>query len=360
MKRRTFLGTVAAGAMCGASSPPLRLGMAGLEHGHAAGFLAHYRNSKEVDLVGISEPDREVAGRYVRRSRLDPATIYSSLEAMLEKARPEAVVAFTSTAGHPAVVAACANRKIPVMMEKPLAVGIEQARLIERAAAEGGIPVLVNYETTWYPANHAAYALVKDEKSLGEIRKVVVHAGHRGPKEIGVQPEFLAWLTDPQKNGAGALFDFGCYGANLMTWLMNDARPASVTAVTQRFKPDIYAKVDDEATIILEYPKAQAVIQASWNWPFNRKDMEIYGSTGQALTVGPDGLRVHSPGKPEELRHAPALSPPGDDFLRYFAAVVRGEIQPSGLSSLKNNLVVTEILDAARRSATTRSTVRMT
>ena len=73
--------------------------------------------------------------------------------------------------------------------------------------------------------------------AAGEIRKVMVHAGHRGPKEIGVQPEFLAWLTDPDKNGAGALFDFGCYGANLMTWLMNDARPVSVTAVTQRIKP---------------------------------------------------------------------------------------------------------------------------
>jgi predicted dehydrogenase len=359
MKRRTFLGTVAAGAMCGAAAAPLRLGMAGLEHGHAAGFLARYRNSKEVELVGISEPDRAVAERYIRRSRLDPTTIYPALEAMLEKARPDAVVAFTSTAGHPAVVAACALRKIPVMMEKPLAVGMEQARAIERTAADAGIPVLVNYETTWYPANHAAYALATDEKALGEIRKVMVHAGHRGPKEIGVQPEFLAWLTDPDKNGAGALFDFGCYGANLMTWLMNDARPVSVTAVTQRIKPEIYARVDDEATIILEYPRAQAVVQASWNWPFNRKDMEVYGSTGQVLTVGPDGLRVHLPGKAEEIRQAPSLSPPGDDFLRYFAAVVRGEIQPSGLSSLRNNLVVTEILDAARRSAATGSTVRL-
>jgi predicted dehydrogenase len=359
MIRRTFLGTLAAGAMSGAASPPFRLGMAGLEHGHAAGFLARYRNSKDVELVGISEPDRDVADRYVRRSRLDPATIHPSLEAMLDKAKPQAVVAFTSTAGHPAVVVSCASRKIPVMMEKPLAVSIEHARTIERAAAEGGIPVLVNYETTWYPSNHAAYALAKDEKALGDIRKVVVHDGHRGPKEIGVQPEFLAWLTDPEKNGAGALFDFGCYGANLMTWLMDDARPVSVTAVTQRIKPEIYPRVDDEATMILEYPGAQAVIQASWNWPFDRKDMEIYGRTGQALTVGQSGLRVHLPGKPEEIRQAPPLSAPGDDFLRYFGAVARGEMRPSGLSSLKNNLVVTEILDAARRSAATGRTVRL-
>lgn len=360
MKRRTFLGTLAAATLTGAApSAPLRLGMAGLEHGHASGFLARYRDSKDVELVGVSESDRDVAARYVRRSRLDPATVYPSLEAMLEQAKPQAVVAFTSTAGHLAVVNACAARKIPVMMEKPLAVSLEQARAIERAASEAGIPVLVNYETTWYPSNHAAYALAKEEKALGEIRKVVVHDGHRGPKEIGVQPEFLAWLTDPEKNGAGALFDFGCYGANLMTWLMDDARPTSVTAVTQRFKPEIYAKVDDEATIILEYPGAQAIIQASWNWPFDRKDMEIYGRAGQVLTSGQNGLRVRLPGKPEETRQASPLPPPTDDFLRYFAAVVRGEIRPSGLSSLKNNLIVTEILDAARRSAATGSAVRL-
>ncbi len=152
MKRRMFLGPLAARAMCGAAAPPLpsRLGMAGLEQGHASGSLARW-TSKAVELVGISEPDRVVVERYVRRSRLDPATIYSSLEAMLEKAKPEAVVAFTSTAGHLAVVAACAGRKVPVMMEKPLVVGMEEARAIERAAAEGGIPVLVNYERSSTP-----------------------------------------------------------------------------------------------------------------------------------------------------------------------------------------------------------------
>ena len=73
MRRRTFFGTLAAGAMYGTSPAPLRLGMAGLEHGHASGFLARYRDSREIELVGISEPDRDVAARYVRRYRIDPA-----------------------------------------------------------------------------------------------------------------------------------------------------------------------------------------------------------------------------------------------------------------------------------------------
>ena len=98
-----------------------------------------------------------------------------------------------------------------------------------------------------------------------------------------MQPEFLEWLSDPVKNGAGALFDFGCYGANLMTWLMDNQRPLAVTAVTQRFQPAVYPRVDDEATILLEYPNAQGIIQASWNWPFNRKDLEVYGALARRL-----------------------------------------------------------------------------
>src|SRR3954462_5113426 len=139
MQRRAFLGSVAAVALGGAP-PPLRLGMAGLEHGHAAGFLARYRDSKDVELVGVAEPDSDVAARYIKRSRLDPASVYPSLDAMLERAKPQAVVAFTSTAGHLSVVTTCASRKIPVMVEKPLAVSVEQARAIEHAASEAGIP----------------------------------------------------------------------------------------------------------------------------------------------------------------------------------------------------------------------------
>jgi predicted dehydrogenase len=350
MLRRSFLGTVAAGALVGASAP-LRLGMVGLVHGHAAGFLNRYRDRNDVELVAIAEPDRDVAARYVKRFRLDAALIRSSVEDLLDTAKPDGVVVFTSTSDHPKVVEACLRRRVPVMMEKPLATSTEQARAIERLAAASGVPVLVNYETTWYASNHAVWSLVKQQKAIGEIRKVVVHAGHRGPKEIGVQPEFFAWLTDPARNGGGALFDFGCYGANLMTWLMDNERPRAVTAVTQQIKPDVYPKVDDEATIVLEYPRAQAIVQASWNWPFNRKDMEVYGRTGSVQTVGLDGLRVRLEGKPEESRKEPPIPAPEDDFLRYFAAVVRGEVRPGGLSSLANNVVVTEILDAARRSA---------
>lgn len=245
------------------------------------------------------------------------------------------------------------------MMEKPLAVSLNDGLAIEKAARAGKIHVLVNYETSWYRSNHAAYDLVH-ENALGEIRKVVVHDGHRGPKEIGVEPEFLEWLTDPKLNGAGALFDFGCYGADLMTWLMDGERPVTVTAVTQQIKPQIYARVDDEATVILTYPRAQAIIQASWNWPFDRKDMEVYGATGYAITVKRDDVRVRHSGEDHEIQiSAQPVPAPYDNELSYLRAVIVDGAKEDELSSLETNVIVTEILDAARRSAATGKTISL-
>jgi predicted dehydrogenase len=339
---------------------PLRVAIVGLVRGHVAGFLGPALKRSDIQIVGIVEPDQQLAHRYTNQFKLDPKLLYSDVEQMLTAVQPQAVLVYTDTRDHRRIVEAAAHHRIPVMMEKPLAVSVEDALAIKRAADPAHIAVLVNYETTWYPSNTAVYQLVRDG-ALGDIRKVVVHDGHKGPKEIGVEPEFLSWLTDPARNGAGALFDFGCYGADLMTWLMQGAAPITVTAVTQQIKPEIYPRVDDEATVILTYPKVQAILQASWNWPFDRKDMEVYGATGEAITVRRDDLRVRRKGDDEERQQsAPALAAPYNDPISYLIAVVSGEIKPAGLSALDTNVIVVRILDAARESARTGRTIRLT
>jgi len=332
---------------------PVRFAIIGLTHDHAGGFIPRIHDTPEVQLAGIVEPKAELVARYARRFKLETNLFYSSLDELLAKTNIQAVATFTSTFEHRRVVEMCAPKGIHVMMEKPLAVNMEHARAIDSAAKKGRIQIIVNYETTWYPGNQAAYAIVHDQHEIGDLRKIVVHDGHRGPKEIGCSADFLEWLTDPVLNGAGALTDFGCYGADLVTWLMDGQQPASVFAVTQHIKPEVYPKVEDEATIVITYPKAQAILQASWNWPFDRKDMEIYGQTGYVLVPRRDLLRVRKSGGVETETTPPALAGAQADPLSYLAAVVRGETQPSGLSSLAVNMVVTKILDAARESAKT-------
>src|SRR5579862_9528974 len=340
--------------------PPLRVGIVGLVHGHVQGFFERSLHDPAIEIVGIAEPDQSLFARYSKQFGIDQNLLFPNLEGMLDRTHPQAVLVYTNTYDHRRVVEVCARQGVHVMMEKPLAVSLEDALAIKKAADAGKIHVVVNYETTWYRSNHAAYDLVH-EKAIGDIRKVVVHDGHSGPKEIGVSPEFLAWLTDPKLNGAGALFDFGCYGADLMTWLMDGQRPATVTAVTQQIKPEIYSSVDDEATIVLTYPKAQAIIQASWNWPFGRKDMEVYGQTGYAITVKRDDIRVRRSERDPEQQMAAAkpVPAPYDDELSYLRAVVLDGAKEDVLSSLQTNVTVTEILDAARRSAATGKTIHL-
>jgi predicted dehydrogenase len=262
------------------------------------------------------------------------------------------VAAFTSTAGHRGVVEECAPLGIDVMMEKPMALDMKDARAIKAAAEKGGVQVLVNFETTWYASNRLAFSLVNDKHTIGEIRKILVQDGNQGPRAIKATRYFFKWLTDPEQGG-GASLDFGCYGADLITWIMGGKRPISVFAVTQNFQPEIYTHVEDESTIILTYPNTQGIIQASWNWPYGRKDMEIYGQTGSVLVPNRDFVRIRVRDEAAKQEPAPTPNGPEVDQLAALAAVVRGESKPSGMSSIELNMEVTEILDAARESART-------
>jgi predicted dehydrogenase len=345
----TFFLTMALSASLFAQTAPLRVGVAGLTHAHVHWILGRAHDG-DIEIVGIAEPNRDLAERFLKQHNLPLSLLYSSLEEMLDKTKPQAVTAFNSIDQHLEVVKLCAPRKIHVMVEKPLAVSLDHAKKMERLARQHGIYLLTNYETTWYGSNSEA---VRELRSLGQIKKIVVHDGHKGPKEIGVNSEFLEWLTDPVKNGGGAITDFGCYGANLMTWLMHGEKPLYVVAVTQQLKPDVYPKVDDEATIILVYPKAQGIIQASWNWPYSRKDMEVYGETG-CVIADRDGLKLRpSYDAPEQYRKTASPEKPYHDPFSYFASVIRNEIKVKAedLSSLENNLIVVEILEAAKKSA---------
>jgi predicted dehydrogenase len=327
-----------------------------MTHDHVNAIL--YQPKHEgMELVGFAEPNKELAMRYLKKANLPESLWFPTLEVLIEKTKPEAICDFRSTYEHLETVEICAPKKIHVMVEKPLAVNRVYAKKMATLAQKHGIQLITNYETTWYGSLHQAFDMIHKQGNIGDIKKVMIHDGHMGPKEIGCSKEFLSWLTDPVMNGGGAIMDFGCYGADIMTWLMRGEKPVSVTAIAQTNKPDVYPKVDDEATIIVQYPKAQAIFQASWNWPFDRKDAEIYGQKGYIFANRNPEMIVRTgernTAKEEKLAVTPLKSPYNDAFT-YFAAVVRGTIHPDNdLGSLKINMMAMEILDAAVQSVKT-------
>ena len=348
-----ILFLLAAATIWSREAAPVRVAIVGLVHDHARGMIPRFSGRPDVQLVGIVESNPELVAVYEREFHLAPDLFFASIDALVSKTKVQAVAIFTSTYDHRAVVEKCASLGIDAMMEKPLATSLADARAMADAAAKGHIELVVNYETSWYPSVQAAYGEIHGKDAIGELRKFVVHDGHEGPKAIGCSKYFLDWLTDPVLNGGGATMDFGCYGADMVTWIMDGRRPTSVFCVAQHFQPDAYPKVEDESTIVVTYPMAVAIIQASWNWPYDRKDMEIYGNRGSLMLPNRGTLLMRLGRGPEVALPAPQPAPPDGDPLSYLAAVVRRDIRPSGPSCLAVNLVVCEILAAARESART-------
>ena len=339
---------------------PLKIGVIGLSHSHVHWILRR-PDKGDIKMVGIVESNRELAERYSDRHGFSMDIVYGSIEEMIAATHPEAVTVFGPIYDHLKVVETCAPLGIHVMVEKPLAVSMDHARKMKAVSDKYNIHLLTNYETSWYATNQRVYEMVNNG-DIGDLRKIVVHDGHKGPIEIGINQEFLDWLTDPITNGGGALTDFGCYGANLITWLAKGEKPESVMAITQSIKPDLYPKVDDEATIVLQYPKMQGIIQASWNWPIDRKDMEVYGRTGYVISDNRHDMRFRLSQKDKEhkLKLGDRPSPYNDPFA-LLAAVVRNEITlaPYDLYSIENNMIVVEILDAAKKSSETGQLIKL-
>jgi len=65
------------------------------------------------------------------------------------------------------------------------------------------------------------------------------------------------------------------------------------------------------------------------------------------------------PNEPEHAVTPDPLAADERDSISHLMAVVRAKRKPNALSSLENNMIVTEILDAARESAKTHDLVRL-
>lgn len=340
-----------------AAQKPLRVGVIGLVHTHVHWLLGR-EDRGDVEIVGIVEPNRVLAQKYSQQHGYSMDIVYSTIEEMVEAQHPEAVTAFNTIYDHLSVVEYCAPRGIHVMVEKPLAVNLDHARQMAGLAQDHGIHLLTNYETSWYGSNAAAYQILDDDK-VGDLRRLIFYTGHPGPIEIGCNQEFVEWLIDPVQNGGGALTDFGCYGANLATWLMQGEVPISVTCITQQIKPQLYPEVEDDATILITYPKTQVIVQASWNWSHNRKEMELYGTHGYVFCKNGTDMQIleDEAAGPYEEKATPLPTAVNDPFA-YLAQVVQNDLKVEAwdVSALENNVRVMQILEAARISAETGKT----
>src|SRR5208337_901651 len=338
-----------------------RLAIVGLDHDHVWGLLKIIANEPDAELVAIADPHSELVEKAKATVPAD-VKFFSDYIQMLDEVKPDAVIVTTANNRHLEILRACAKRKIHFFTEKPMAASGADAREMERLAREAGIKLMVNYGNAWSEATQDAVTRIK-QGEIGNVQKIIVQFGHEGPKEIGTSKYFSDWLYDPVKNGAGALMDFGCYGAD---WAMVlKGRPQRVYATSLKLKTEQHNAVEDDATVLLEYPDATAILMPSWDWPYGKGQAEIFGSKGSFLVRG-DGLlfqpakgqtSAQNPdGKLIETQPAP---PEKRNGVAYFLFCIRNNKPIEGPVSPGVNVGVNEIIDAAKESIRTHRAVAM-
>ena len=321
-----------------------KIAVIGLEHSHVWGHLGKMIKGEPAKLVGIAETNPELIAEAKKAGAEGP--YYADYKKMLDETKPDIVWAFVPNNAHLAIVEACAPRKIHVMFEKPLASTYKDALAIKRLTEKHGIYVLTNYQMAWWPANYTAKAQA-EAGVVGPVWRIHGIVGHGGPGSQGPRSKyFFDWLTDPEKNGAGALMDFGCYNALWSLWYMG--RPEKVYAHVNNLRPDVFPKVEDNSTMILSYKNGVGLFEGSWDLPRSFQELEIFGRTASLFMR--NGLVEIRKGRQGEAATIEPLPPERAEPIAYMIDCIRKKRAPEGLVALDINVGVNEIIEAAKMS----------
>jgi predicted dehydrogenase len=343
------------------NSAKTRLAIVGLDHDHVWGLLHDILKAPDAELVAVAEPHPELVAK-AKAQAPGGVVFYDDYVKLLDEAKPDAVIVTTENDEHLAILRECAKRHIHYSTEKPMATTGADARQMLRLAKEANIKLMVNYWNAWVAPSHDIFHRVY-AGDLGSVNKIDVLQGHQGPREIGVSKYFAAWLYDPVKNGGGALMDFGCYGAEWAMWLKG--RPQKVYAYALNLKAEQHNDVDDDATILLEYPDGRAIIEASWDWPESKGQVAVYGPKGSLMAnehelfFQPAGAKSNATlpfGEPVQLRPVPDET---SNPIAYLVYCIRNHKPIENPVAPEMNVAVVEILDAARESMRTGRAVPM-
>jgi predicted dehydrogenase len=342
-----------AGCLCAAALPAqaqqYKMAVVGLVHSHVWGHLQTMLKGEKVQLVGIAEKNPELIAEAKKRGASNIA-FFDDYSRMLDQTKPDFIWAFVENNRHMEIVQAAASRKIHVIFEKPLASTFKEAAGIRQLAQKHGIKVMCNYQMAWWPVNYEAKRQA-DSGALGQVWRLRGVVGHGGPGSEGAASKyFFEWLTDPVKNGAGALMDFECYNALWSLWYLG--KPQTVYAVTNQLRPQTFPKVEDTSAMILHYKNGVGIFEGSWDLPRGFQDLEIFGLKA-SLYMNRGSIEVRSGrGDAREVK-AEALPPEKSEPIAYMVYCIREKKPVEGLTALDINVDVVEIIEAAKQSVKT-------
>jgi predicted dehydrogenase len=330
-----------------------KIGVLGLIHDHVWQHVPELAARDDVTLC-IADPNPPLLEQFQTQFNLERC--YQDYDDLMRREQPDAVLIFVDNAGKADLVELAASYGKPVMIEKPMADSLANADRMRIAVNAAGVPLLVNWPSAWNAEIRQALDLASNGE-IGDVFRMSFRLGHGGPKEYGCSPWFWGWLYDRKRNGGGAYIDYCGYGASMARQVLG--LPSKVQATIGRLQKD-YVEVDDNAVLLLRYPGAMAVIEATWssNGPVPDSGPVIMGRSGTLVVRGKKALRegesaasgvveLIDDANPSGRALGPRPLPEGErNATDYFLSRLRNDRPFDGLVSWRVGLDTQEILEA--------------
>lgn len=317
-----------------------RVGIVGLAHVHAAAYAAILASMRDVEFVGVAEPDDELRSRW----RTDDAgDVFDDLDALIT-AGVDAAIVCTQTNEHLTVVARLAEAGVDVLCEKPLATTVEDAREIVDVCDSAGVKLMTAFPMRFSPS------LIEGAQWVAEERAGQVLA-FTGTNNGRIPTDHAAWFADPVAAGGGAVMDHVVHLVDIMAWWLG-SEPIEVYADTNRvFHSDAQVETGGIVTVTFD-DGVIATIDCSWNRPDNYPiwgglTIETVGTEGVfAIDAFAERIEMWSRGT---TRWVDWGHDPNRSMIEHFVGAVRGE-HPLAITGI-DGLRATEVALGAYRSA---------
>ena len=281
---------------------PQRVAVIGVDHYHATSTPNYLRilQNEKVDILGVHAPDDAIATKWAGEYNSTPYTDY---RVMIEKTKPEFIVALGKHVAMPAEFRFLVDTGIPFLMEKPWGIDdktvSELADLAESKHAWAAVPMPFRYSVFAETAVE-----MRQRNELGTISHMLFRFNQPGVQryvDLG-----SPWMLSKADAGGGALINLGIHGIDLFRYITSE-EPQVVSAVTSHAVHK--REVEDYAHVTLRTPSGIVFLnEASYTYPGTGGDQERKLSAQKmflrATTSGGEGVQIVGPGR-DETRRAP-------------------------------------------------------
>lgn len=282
----------------------IRIAAVEVSHWHAlydSAYLRHAVELPDVALVAVADPSEAVAAE--RAAALGNPAVFTDYKRMLEKTRPDFVIALGRHRAMPEIAHHLLDARLPFLMEKPLGISAADARgIAERAAAEGGF-VAVPLGQRYHPFALRARQLVQEGR-LGPLSHFYFRLHRPGYARY---PRWGSpWMLDPEIAGGGCLRNLGPHALDLFLHLTGE--DARVTAA-QLSRVALGLRVEDSATALLRTPSGVVgTVEVGNTMPLDGTDADwklawrdgYLRFDGRALTLTTASGEERMPSEPAE------------------------------------------------------------